>query len=102
VLLDLYGTNHNPRTWVDPYAFRPERFLGAPPGAFEFVPQGGATAAGHHRCPGEDITLALMQLALRRLVAARYRVPPQDLTLAMERLPAQPRSGLVVEGWRAR
>ncbi len=43
VLLDLYGQNHDPDLWGDPYAFRPERFLGRDIGEFELVPQAGAT-----------------------------------------------------------
>jgi fatty-acid peroxygenase len=30
-LLDLHGTNHDPRTWESPDEFLPERFLGVPP-----------------------------------------------------------------------
>jgi fatty-acid peroxygenase len=41
VLLDLYGQNHDADLWGDPYAFRPERFLGREIGEFELVPQGG-------------------------------------------------------------
>ena len=41
VLLDLYGTNHDPRVWKHPLRFDPERFLGPEPSAFAFVPTGG-------------------------------------------------------------
>jgi cytochrome P450 len=28
ILMDIAGMHYNPRYWPDPYAFRPERFLG--------------------------------------------------------------------------
>ncbi|MFL6695380.1 MAG: cytochrome P450, partial [Ramlibacter sp.] len=73
-LLDLHGTNHDPRAWVEPETFRPERFGAGAPGLYTFVPQGGARAEDHHRCPGEGFTVALMKLAVRLLVGgARYQ-----------------------------
>lgn len=97
-LLDLHGTNHDPRAWVEPQAFRPERFGGTPPGLYTLVPQGGARADSHHRCPGEGMTLALMKLAVRQLVrGCDYAVPRQDLHVRMDRLPAIPAAGMVLE-----
>jgi fatty-acid peroxygenase len=101
-LLDLYGTNHDPRCWQEPHSFRPERWLEGTPGPFEFIPQGGGEAAVHHRCPGEDVALRLMMLAaLMLLRRMRYDVPAQDLSLAMNRLPAIPRDGFVIDRVRA-
>lgn len=51
VLLDLYGQNHDPDLWGDPYTFRPERFLGRDIGAFELVPQGGGDPRTGHPLP---------------------------------------------------
>ena len=97
VMLDLYGTNHDARAWPQPHEFRPERFSGAIPGLFGFVPHGGGRPGDHHRCPGEGITVALMKLALRQLVSqVRYEVPAQDLRLQMDRLPALPRDRFVI------
>jgi fatty-acid peroxygenase len=96
-LLDLYGTNHDPRTWEDPFEFRPERWHGRQPGRFEFVPQGGGDAASGHRCPGEDLATRLMLLALQLLLQLRYEVPAQDLAIAMDRLPAIPREGFIID-----
>jgi fatty-acid peroxygenase len=71
------------------------------PGAFDFVPQGGATAAEHHRCPGEDFTIALMMLSIRLLGSLSYELPAQDLAIDMRRMPALPRAGLLIAGLRA-
>ncbi|MCT9070048.1 cytochrome P450 [Cupriavidus gilardii] len=101
VMLDLYGTNHDPRSWDDPDAFAPERFLARAPTPFNFIPQGGAQAADHHRCPGEGITVALMKQAVLFLLRGlRYTVPEQDLTLDFGRLPALPRDRMVIRDVR--
>jgi fatty-acid peroxygenase len=97
-LLDLYGTDHDPRSWDEPDEFRPQRFLARKPGAYDFVPQGGAEPHAHHRCPGEGVAIALMMLSLDWLLhRMRYEVAPQDLALDMARLPALPRGGFVVQ-----
>lgn len=99
VLLDLYGTNHDPRSWDEPESFRPERFLEATPTAFNFIPQGGGNAYSGHRCPGEGIAMALMKTAAHILVHwLRYQVPDQDLDIDYGRLPALPRSRFVIDG----
>jgi fatty-acid peroxygenase len=92
-LLDLYGTNHDPSRWPEPSRFHPERFLGAAPDPFAFVPQGGGDPAVHHRCPGEPISLRIMGVALDELTRGSSRwvagpVGPLDVS----RLPALPRS----------
>lgn len=96
VLLDLYGTNHDPSSWAQPHLFRPQRFLERMPGLFDFIPQGGGEAAHGHRCPGEGIALALMTASVRALAALEWSLPRQDLHIDMRRLPALPRSGFVV------
>lgn len=96
-LLDLYGTNHDPRLWEAPERFDPERFRGRADNAHDLIPQGGGDHYHGHRCPGEWLTLELLQEALRLLTAEmRYAVPPQDLSVDLGRVPAQPASGFVV------
>jgi fatty-acid peroxygenase len=97
VLLDLYGQNHDPELWDDPYAFRPQRFLGHPPARDELIPQGGGDRATGHRCPGEDITIALVASLAPRLARLEYEVPDQDLRIPLNRVPARVRSGFVLE-----
>src|SRR5699024_1154959 len=40
-LLDLYGTNHDPRLWDEPQVFDPERFAAGGVNEYNFIPQGG-------------------------------------------------------------
>lgn len=95
VLLDLYGTNHDARIWGDPETFRPERFRSWRGGPNGFIPQGGGDHATTHRCPGEWITIALIEAAVRLLVTGmQYEVPPQDLRIDLRKMPTLPASGL--------
>jgi fatty-acid peroxygenase len=96
VLLDLYGTNHDPKTWPQPDAFRPERFLDRVPSAFDLVPQGGGDHVTTHRCAGEWASEALLKAATRRFAGMQYAVPEQDLTVDLASLPALPKSGFVI------
>jgi fatty-acid peroxygenase len=104
VLLDLWGQNHDPELWGDPYAFRPDRFLvdGAVRriGPFELVPQGAGDPRTGHRCPGEDVTVALLTALAVRLAALEYTLPAQDLSISLRRIPARPASGVVLTGVR--
>src|SRR4051795_4639420 len=96
VLIDLYGQNHDPDVWGDPYAFRPERFLGHDIGPFELVPQGGGDPRTGHRCPGEEVLVAVLSALAVRLARLRYDVPGQDLSISLRRIPAKPASGVVL------
>jgi fatty-acid peroxygenase len=89
VLLDLYGQNHDADLWDDPYAFRPERFLDREIGAFELVPQGGGDPRTGHRCPGEQLTVALLSELAVRLARLEFDVPEQDLSISLRRIPAR-------------
>ncbi|MEV5593825.1 cytochrome P450 [Streptomyces sp. NPDC052496] len=100
VLLDLYGQNHDSALWPDPYVFDPGRFLDHPPGRDDLVPQGGDDPATGHRCPGEDVTVALLRTTSERLAALEYDVPEQDLRIPLHRIPARVRSGFVISGVR--
>jgi fatty-acid peroxygenase len=96
LLLDLYGQNHDADLWKDPYVFRPERFLDRPPERDELIPQGGGDPTQGHRCPGEGITIGLLSALAPRLARLEYRLPPQDVTISLRRIPARPRSGMVL------
>ncbi|WP_069741984.1 cytochrome P450 [Streptomyces sp. EN23] len=100
VLLDLYGLDHDPDLWPEPYRFDPSRFLSGPTPADALVPQGGGPVDGH-RCPGEDVTVTVLATVARFLARAAYEVPEQDLRIPLERIPTAPRSGFVVSGFDA-
>jgi fatty-acid peroxygenase len=94
MLLDLYGTNHDPRRFPAPNEFRPTRAISWKNQGFDFIPQGGGEAAATHRCPGEAITVALMKEAIRLLTRTLvYDVPPQDLSLDLSSMPTRPPFG---------
>jgi fatty-acid peroxygenase len=96
-LLDLHGINHDERIWSAPEEFRPKRFLRWTGDEYEFVPQGGGDHLKHHRCPGEWLTIELMRQALQFFAKdVRYTVPPQDLTIDTRRLPALPKSRMIL------
>lgn len=66
ILVDAYGVHHDPRTYPEPHAFRPERFLeGEQPDGYSFLPFGG----GAHRCLGASLALLEMKVVLRELLA---------------------------------
>lgn len=93
VVLDIYGTNRDPRTWHDPDSFRPERFADWDGSPWSFIPQGGGPFLQGHRCPGEWITIALVKQAARFLARdLDYAVPEQDLGVDLSRIPAIPAS----------
>ena len=94
VLLDLYGQNHDADVWGDAYAFRPERFIAKDIGAYELVPQGGGDPRTGHRCPGEQITVALLTALAVRLARLQFAVPEQDLTISLRRIPARVADGV--------
>src|SRR5690606_40175357 len=97
VLLDLYGTNHDPRSWDDPQRFDPDRFLRREPTDFDFVPQGGGRAADNHRCPGEGVAMAVMGIVTDFLATELdYTLAPGSGEIDMRRLPALPRGGLPI------
>jgi len=103
VLLDLYGTNHDPRIWGDPESFRPERFRSWKPSPFNFIPQGGGDFEHGHRCAGEWLTIEVMKTAVRLLVSAmEYDVPQQDLRIDLTRMPAIPASRFILSHVRRR
>lgn len=103
VLLDLYGTGHDPAVFAEPTAFRPERYAERPIGPFDLVPQGGGDHAASHRCAGEWATLRLVCDAVGLLTREiRYDVPDQDLRLARGKIPALPASGFLLSSVRAR
>jgi len=101
VVLDLYGTNIDPRSHRNATSFDPDRFLKREVCPFAFVPQGGGDVRTGHRCPGEDVTVALARVGIEMLACEmRYDVPPQDLHMRLSRIPARPKSRFIIENVR--
>ncbi len=98
VLLDLFGTNRDPRSWQDPATFQPDRFIRETANAYNFIPQGGGEHDTNHRCPGEWFTQSLIKVATEQLLTRmRYRVPTQALDIDWSRMPIIPKSRLVID-----
>ena len=69
----IYLTNRNPRVYEDPAAFRPERFLQAPPETFSWIPFGG----GIRRCIGASFAQFEMRVILRTLLSELHPSRPR-------------------------
>ncbi|MFL5911114.1 MAG: cytochrome P450 [Gaiellaceae bacterium] len=96
VVLDVYGTMHDPRAWADPESFDPTRFL---TGAFDpdtLIPQGGGDVATGHRCPGESVVLAMLTVAIRALSRLPHTQPHQDSSYDLTEMPTRPKSGTIL------
>ncbi|MFC9001135.1 cytochrome P450 [Streptomyces rochei] len=100
VLLDVFGQNHDEKLWGYPFVFRPERFLQHAVEHDELVPQGGGEPRTGHRCPGEGLTIGLLEALALRLADLDYAVPDQDLRISLRRIPARVRSGCAVQDVR--
>lgn len=103
VLLDIYGTNHDPRLWDEPDKFRPERFKDWQGSPFDFIPQGGGDHEKGHRCAGEWVTIEIMKASVDFLAKQLdYTVPSQDLSYSLVRMPTLPKNRFVMSNVRQR
>jgi hypothetical protein len=71
LLASAFLVHHDPDIYDSPYEFRPERFLGDPPGTYTWIPFGG----GRRRCLGASFALQEMKIVLREVIA-RFRLAP--------------------------
>lgn len=98
VLLDVYGINHDPALWEDPYQFNPFRFNKDINNYSQFIPQGGGDYFNGHRCAGERVTIELMKESLRALKnKMNYTVPKQNLHYSLRRIPSEIESRFIIE-----
>ncbi|MGL5794770.1 MAG: cytochrome P450 [Waterburya sp.] len=97
VLLDLYGTNHDPQLWENPEVFHPERFRTWNESQFNLIPQGEGDYYNNHRCPGEWITIKVLQVTLDFFTRSlQYEVPKQNLDISLSKMPTVPKSGFII------
>jgi cytochrome P450 len=75
VALSIVGVHHREDVYPEPYAFRPERFLGKKPGTYTWIPFGG----GIRRCLGATLAMAEQQLVLAA-IARRTDLAAADET----------------------
>ncbi len=94
VLLDLYGTDRHPTECPRADEFVADRFAG-PPDAFDVIPQGGGEVRTGHRCPGEAVTVAVLEASLRVLVD-RPDWLAEASTVDNRTVPTTPSGGLVL------
>jgi cytochrome P450 len=78
LLACIYLLHHDDAAYPDPGAFRPERFLEAPPDPSTWMPWGG----GRKRCPGLHLAMLEMKVVLRTVLRERI---PEAAARRMER-----------------
>ena len=72
VRICLWEAHKNPKTFPQPFSFRPSRFLDSNFSLKEYAPFG----IGHHRCPLAQTALH-MSMILIKTIATRYRMEAQ-------------------------
>ncbi|MDK1389185.1 cytochrome P450 [Sinorhizobium sp. 8-89] len=91
LLLDLYGTTHDPRLFPSPTNFSPERGLTWRDLDFRFIPQGGGRPESSHRCPGEKITVEILKETVKLLCGILpLRITPVNADVPLGTIPASP------------
>jgi cytochrome P450 len=65
LLASAWLVHHDPELYPDPFAFKPERFVGVSPGTYTWLPFGG----GRRRCLGASFALQEMKIVLRAVVS---------------------------------
>jgi cytochrome P450 len=63
VLMSILLLHHREDVYPDPFAFRPERFVGVRPGTYTWIPFGG----GIRRCLGAALAMAEQRVVLRAI-----------------------------------
>lgn len=98
VLIDVLGTDVDPREWERAGDFDPGRFLGVDDyEALEaFIPHGGGDVHTGHRCPGEKIAISSLATMIAALCEPGVTIHPEGLDVDWSQMPTKPRSGGIV------
>jgi cytochrome P450 len=73
LLASAFLMHYDPQLYPEPFAFRPDRFVGRTPGTYTWIPFGG----GRRRCLGASFALVEMKIVMR-VVLERYALSPAD------------------------
>jgi cytochrome P450 len=90
IAMSILLVHHREDVYPDPFAFRPERFLGRKPGTYDWIPFGG----GIRRCLGAALAMAEQRVVLttmaRRLdLEAATPAPERAMHRNVTMIPAQ-------------
>lgn len=97
MLLDIYGTMHDPDSFPSPSDFDPDRNLSWRDGSYGFIPHGAGNVQETHRCPGEQVTVEILKVATAFLAReVDWRLRPTG-SLPRARFPGLPRKGVVLD-----
>ena len=80
LVASAYLVHHDPEIYPEPFAFRPERFLGITPGTYTWIPFGG----GRRRCLGAAFAVQEMKLVLAEAVR-RFEIRPVEARIERAR-----------------
>ena len=72
VAVSIIALHHREDVYSEPYAFRPERFLGHKPGTYTWIPFGG----GIRRCLGASLAMAEQRVVLSAIARRTDLVAP--------------------------
>jgi cytochrome P450 len=72
VLVSILLLHHREDVYPEPFAFRPERFLGVKPGTYTWIPFGG----GIRRCLGATLAMAEQRVVLKTVARRTEMVAP--------------------------
>ena len=74
LLASAHLVHHDPDIYPEPHAFRPERFLGTPPGTYTWIPFGG----GRRRCLGASFAVQEMKVVIGTVMRRCTLAPGSD------------------------
>jgi cytochrome P450 len=90
LIASAWLVHHNADIYPEPFAFRPERFVGQSPGTYSWIPFGG----GRRRCLGASFSMVEMKVVMREALSRFTIEPATELERIRRRgITISPRSG---------